>query len=272
MAIGGGMVAALWAPLMAQLTGYRLIAFDPPGHGLSDPVPYATASLRRTAVALLDGILDGAGVDRAPIVAHSMGGLWSTWFALDRSHRVTSISYVACPALVLGTSAPLPLRLATVRPLHRLFDRLDPPSAHQVERFGKMAGERLGELPEVRDMFLAAERLPGAGTRFIQLVRAAVRLRGARPEVALTTDDLSAVRQPVQFVWGAQDPFGSPAVGRRAVEIMRGAPLHVVDTGHGPWFTRPAEVGALVASFLEGHGSTRDGLSTLDRRTRTETS
>ena len=37
---GGGSFAGPWAPLMAQLVGYRLIAIDRPGHGLSDPFVY----------------------------------------------------------------------------------------------------------------------------------------------------------------------------------------------------------------------------------------
>jgi len=251
MAIGGGMVAGLWAPLMAQLTGHTTIAFDPPGHGLSDAHPYSTRTLRSTAVGLVDGLLDEFGVGRAPIVAQSMGGLWSTWYALDRPARVSAISYLGCPALLLGTSAPLPLRLGTIRPLHLLVDRFMAPSTRQVERLGRMAGEPLDELPELRDLFLAYERLPGSAAELLDLHRAAIRVRGARPEVALRADLLRAVRQPAQFVWGTRDPFGPPDVGRRAADLMPDAEFHLVDTGHGPWFTRPADVGALVSNFLD---------------------
>jgi 2-hydroxy-6-oxonona-2,4-dienedioate hydrolase len=253
MAIGGGMVAALWAPLMAELDGCTIIAFDPPGHGSSDGVAYSTRTLRTTALALFDGVLDGFDIDRAPIVAQSMGGLWSTWYALDRPARVSAISYVGCPALLLGTSAPLPLRLATIRPVHRLLERVQPPSTRQVEQLGRMAGEPLDELPELRDLFLAYERLPSAGTELFELHRAAVRIRGARPEVALGADELRRVRQPVQFVWGTHDPFGPPEIGRRAADLMPDAELHVVDAGHGPWFTRSGEVGTLVSTFLSRH-------------------
>jgi pimeloyl-ACP methyl ester carboxylesterase len=253
MAIGGGMVAALWAPLIAQLTGRTAIAFDPPGHGLSDAHPYSTRTLRSTAVGFIDALLDEFSVERAPIVAQSMGGLWSTWYALDRPTRVSAISYIGCPALILGTSAPLPLRLGTVRPLHHLLDRVMPPSTRQVERLGRMAGEPLAELPELRDLFLAYERLPGTSAELLGLHRAAIRVRGARPEVALRADELRAVRQPAQFVWGSHDPFGSPDVGRRATDLMPDAEFHMVDAGHGPWFTRPDDVGALVSTFLDRH-------------------
>jgi hypothetical protein len=32
---------------------------------------------------------------------------------------------------------------------------------------------------------------------------------------------------------------------------MPDAEFHLVDTGHGPWFTRPVDVGALVSNFLD---------------------
>ena len=38
MVIGGGMVTALWAPLMAQLGGRTLYAVELPGHGLTGSV------------------------------------------------------------------------------------------------------------------------------------------------------------------------------------------------------------------------------------------
>ena len=68
--------------------------------------------------------------------------------------------------------------------------------------------------------------------------------------------------QPVQFVWGEHDPFGSADVGRRAVELMADAELHVVDTGHGPWFTRPAEVGELVSTFVARRSKAQPSLTT----------
>lgn len=270
LAIGGGMVAALWAPLIAQLRGVTTVAFDPPGHGLSGSVPYSTGTLRANAVELIDGILQAFAIRRTPIVAQSMGGLWSTWFALDRPDRVTAVSYLGCPALMLGTSAPLPLRLGTLRPLHRLIDRIQPPSRRQVELLGRMAGEPLDQLPELRDVFLAYERLPTASAELFDLHRSAIRVRGARPEVALTADQLRDVAQPVQFVWGEHDPFGSPDVGRRAAQLVSDAEFHRVDTGHAPWFTRPVEVGELVGAFLTRHTDAERTHHTV-RTTRKET-
>jgi pimeloyl-ACP methyl ester carboxylesterase len=111
MVIGGGMVGALWAPLMERLDGLTMYAVDPPGAGLSDPAGYRRGSLRSVATGFLEGVLDALELRAAPFVGSSMGGLWSTWLALDLPGRVEAISYIGCPALLLGTSAPLPMRL-----------------------------------------------------------------------------------------------------------------------------------------------------------------
>jgi pimeloyl-ACP methyl ester carboxylesterase len=250
LVIGGGMVAAMWAPLLPRLDGFTVYAVDPPGAGLSDPAGWRRGELRTTSVRFLDSLLDGLELDRAIFVGHSMGGLWSTWLALDRPDRAAALACVGCPALVLGTSAPLPMRLSTITPLHRLVTRLDPPSLKQVDRMARLAGEDLRDLPELRELFVAAGRLPHAAHHMHQLLRAAIRVRGARPDVALDADDLRRLRQPLQVIWGEHDPFGPSAVGRQMVRLVSDGEFHLVPGGHGPWFSHADEMGPLLTRFL----------------------
>lgn len=254
MVIGGGMVAGLWAPLMAQLRGFTLYAVDPPGHGLTAPMEYRTETIRSRASQFLAQMLDGLELQSAPFVSQSMGGLWTTWLALDRTERVASISYVACPAMLLGTSAPTMLRISTIRFIRRLLQTFDPPSAAQVRRMTRRAGEDLTDLPELSDLFLAHERMPGMASSLLDLHRAVVRVRGSRPAVRLTESHMSAVTQPVQMIWGEHDPFGPPSVGRRVTEITSRAQLHVVPGGHGPWFHHSEIVGPLIDGFTRLNG------------------
>ena len=253
MVIGGGIPAGTWASLMAELDGYTLFAVDLPGQGPSDRVSYSTGTMRRSAVSFLDEVLDALGLERVPVVGQSAGGTWSTWLALDRPERVSAITYIACPATLLGTSAPFPLRLGTIPWVNWLIGRLDPPSERQVERLGKMAGEDLGGKPELRDLILEYERLPGSSQSLLEMHRSLVRVRGAQPEIRVTAAQLTRLGQPVQFIWGEDDPFGPPEVGQQAVEIMTDAELHVVPGGHAPWFGDPRGVGTLVDRFLAKH-------------------
>ena len=256
MVIGGGLPAAMWAPLMAELDGFRLYAVDLPGLGLTDTATYSSATLRSFSVDFLDQVLAGLGLDRPVFIGQSIGGQWSTWMALDRPHQVSALVLVSCPAAMLGTAAPLPLRLLTVPGLGRVMTRLLPPSPTQVDHLARAAGEDFTDHPELRGLLLAAQRLPTWSSELIGIVRSVVSLRGARPQVVLTPDELARITQPVQLVWGEDDTFGAPAVGERAAELIPDSELHVVPGGHGPWFRYAEHIGARLIPFVRKHAVT----------------
>jgi len=141
MVIGGGIPAVFWAPLMAELSGHTLYAIELPGNGLTDSVRYHRTTFRRTAVAFLADVLDALEIGPGPLVTHSMGSLWTTWFAWDRPGRVTSQVMVACPALFLDTCAILPMRLASVPGLGTLLMSRQNPSPKAAEQMMRMVGE-----------------------------------------------------------------------------------------------------------------------------------
>lgn len=249
---GIGIPAAMWAPLMAQLPGFTLYAVDLPGFGLTDSVRDLTHQYRANAVRFLCETLDGLGLDRVAFVANSLGSRWVIWLALDRSERVSTMVHVGCPATALGTSAPLPMRLMSVPPLAHLLMKLQPPSPKQVEQLSRMVHQHPLE-PELADLLLATERLPHFEQTFLATLNTMVRLRGARPEMALMTDELTRISQPTQIFWGDDDPMGSTAVAHRVAEAIPHAELHIVEGGHAPWLTQAGKIGALATAFLGKH-------------------
>jgi pimeloyl-ACP methyl ester carboxylesterase len=91
---GWGVTAYLWRhnilPLAAA--GYRVLACDLPGHGLSDaPGEAGSYSLPRFSRTLLE-LLDALGVARARVAAQSMGGKIAVRAALDAPERITHLS------------------------------------------------------------------------------------------------------------------------------------------------------------------------------------
>jgi pimeloyl-ACP methyl ester carboxylesterase len=248
--------AAIWASLIGRLDGFTRYAVDRPCFGLSGCAIHSTATIRGLAVDFLSQVFDALGLDRPAVIGNSIGSLWSTWLALDRPERVASLIHVGCPAFWLGTSAPLPLRLLSVPPIGRALMAASPPSARQVEAFGRRsAGEVLSQAPELRDLLVAAQHLPGAQQATLSLLHTVVRLRGARPEVALTADALAAISQPVLLVWGARDAFGGPDVAAEAARVIPDVTLHLVpDAGHVPWVGHASEVTAAIVPFLHRHG------------------
>jgi len=105
---GGGCFAAIWAPLLVRLSRRPLFAVDRPGFGLTDPIDQRPGTLRRNAVAFLEGLLDALQIERGVLVANSMGSLWTFWLALDRPSRVERVVHIGCPAMLLDTGAPFP--------------------------------------------------------------------------------------------------------------------------------------------------------------------
>ncbi|MFI8823439.1 alpha/beta fold hydrolase [Streptomyces sp. NPDC053431] len=80
--------STIWDPVLPALGGrHRLIRYDARGYGRSPaPVtPYRPA-------ADLAGVLDHFGLDRAVVVASSMGGAASISFTLDQPERVAGLA------------------------------------------------------------------------------------------------------------------------------------------------------------------------------------
>lgn len=251
MVIGGAIPAAFWAPLMARLPGRTLYAVELPGFGLTDPVPYEPTTLRRRAVDHLAGVLDALSLGPGQFLTQSMGSQWTTWLAADHPGTVTAQVMVGCPAFFLDTSAVLPFRLASVPGLGRLLMSLQKPTAASTERTMRMVGEDPAGLAELRDVLLAAARLPTYAPSLLALMRASMRWTRPRPAVVTTADRLRSTRHPVRLVWGQRDPFGPVDAARRIAACIPDADLHVVPGGHAPWFHNADLVARLTREFME---------------------
>jgi len=253
MVIGGTVPAVMWAPLMAHLEGYTLYAVDLPGFGLTDAVAYRTDTMRSVVVDFLAQVLDGLDLDRTCFVTSSQGSLWTTWLSFAQPDRVAADVQIGCPAHILGTAAPMPMRLMSIPQVGRLMLRMQKPSTESVERIGRTVGEDLATIPDIRDALLACQRLPGFGPSLLGLLNAVMHVGRTRPEITLGGDQLARVGHPVQMLWGQNDPFGSPAIARRAAAIIPNAELHILPGGHAPWLHHANQVAQLALPFLREH-------------------
>lgn len=253
---GIGTPAAMWAPLMAELRGFALHAIDLPGYGLTDTTDAVADDIRQTATMFLEQVLGGLGLGGSLFVANSLGSRWAMWLAADRPHSVRAMVHIGCPALALGTSAPLPMRILSVPRLARILMRIRPPSPQQIERLSKMVHEH-PLVPEVADLLLETERLPGFERTFLATLSRFLRLRGAQPDMALTQERLPETEQPTLFIWGSDDPFGSVEVAGRTAAAVDNSQLHIVAGGHAPWLNEAAGIASLVTPFLDRYGSDR---------------
>lgn len=251
--IGGGAPGAMWAPLLAELAGYRRIVVDRPGFGLTENVPHRRQNLHVVAHRFLADVLDACGLDAVGVVANSMGAWWSTHLALAEPDRVSAMVHVGCPALLLDTSAPLPMRLMGVRGLGRLILRAQGASDDVSRRTYRMMGDPVDDSPSgvaMTGLMTATSELPDFVDAWAELLHACIRLRGPRPGMSITPSMLRRLEMPLLYVWGERDPFGSQEVGRRAASIAPRGRFVPVDGGHVPWVSDAEAVAAPILDFL----------------------
>lgn len=82
--------AASWEPVAPQLAGFRLLAWDAPGYGDSQPLAEAEPSAAEYA-ARLDAWLDALGIERCVLVGHSLGSMMASAYAARRPERLAGV-------------------------------------------------------------------------------------------------------------------------------------------------------------------------------------
>jgi pimeloyl-ACP methyl ester carboxylesterase len=150
--------AAIWAPLFTELRGFRLLAVDLPGHGLSDPVAFRRGQVREHARRLIEDILDALGLDEVPVIGHSLGGMFALWHAASGSGRICQVVAIGEPAVALpGVRVRMPLSLLTVRGLGVAV--LRSPSPRRLYRALLAQGQGSAEVAAAPDSLIEALRL-----------------------------------------------------------------------------------------------------------------
>jgi pimeloyl-ACP methyl ester carboxylesterase len=217
--------------------GYRLIAYDARGHGISEPAPsYEYSDL----VGDLDAVLARLDLERAVLVGSSMGATTAMAFALEHPDRV--------PALVQIT----PAYVGDARAGQEDWERM----AAELER---------GDL----DAFARVAQPDGVPERWREVAREAVRQRMERHEHPKAV--AQALREvPHSIAWRGLEPLKSLdlpvlVVGSRdeadpthplavAEEYARRLPraeLAVEDQGQSPLAWQGARLSTAIGDFLE---------------------
>lgn len=238
--------ALTWEPVAMRMQNrYRVILPDLRGFGHSEP-PVEDYYLDGQARAVKD-LLDALGVEAFSLVTHDFGGP----VGLTAMRRFPDLGV---QGLVLSdtnvftdTHVPLPLRLAKVPLLGRLF-------------FGAAVGNRFG----LRLLYRAAVRQRGTATwqrfqRHLTPSGMAMTRRIFQRSLADlegnyrgTERMLPEVGVPTLVLWGDADPFFSADVAERTRAAIPGADLVVYErTGHFVPEERPAEVTSDVLEFLQ---------------------
>ena len=246
---GVSLAAAIWAPLLQELKGYRARLVELPGHGLSDPVTYRVGSVREHSIQLLDDLFDSLSLDTPSVVGHSLGGMFALWHAAERPGKIAALVAIGDPGAALpGVTVKMPLSILTVPGLGRAV--LASPTPRSTYR--KMLGQgtspaAVRSMPDgLVDILRHGCRRKGNPKTVASLMHAIDEFRRPRPETVMSDSELARIRVPTLFYWGRDDPVLSPERARASVAKIPGALLHEVAGGHAPWFENPADCARLI--------------------------
>ena len=242
--VHGGLADAFqWGNILSPLARrYRVLAVDRPGHGLADAFDYRGVDLLAHGRRFLGEVLDAEGLPSVPIVANSMGGLWSIAFALEHPKRVPRLILVGLPAGI-KRALPIQLRLAAV-PLLKTVVRalMRRPTRESTRSFLKQIlvahPERLDD--DLLDAVVASQirNTPS----WFTLIDRAIDSGGLKPELILG-DRWRDLTVPTIFVWGERDAFGGPEEAEAvAATNPRFTVVRIPDAGHAPWLDDPERV------------------------------
>jgi pimeloyl-ACP methyl ester carboxylesterase len=254
---GVSLAAAAWAPLLRGLAGYRIHLVELPGHGLSGPVAYRVGAVREHTLILVDDLFDALELERVPVIAHSLGGMFALWHAAARSGRIAALVAMGSPAVALpGSVVRMPLSAMTVPGLGRAL--LRNPSSRRVYRYllglgiGRDAASCASD--DLLDVLRFAARRPGNARTVESLMHAINHARRPRPESVMSDDELHRIATPTMFCWGERDVFLDARAGRRCAASVPGAAFHQVRGGHAPWFEDPGTCSRLAVDHLSAAG------------------
>jgi pyruvate dehydrogenase E2 component (dihydrolipoamide acetyltransferase) len=221
------------AMLIARARG--MIGIDLPGHGRSDDVPEARASLRHHAEAVVR-TLDHLGVERAVICGNSMGGGVALRLAASWPDRVAGIVLVASVGRDLHSGGAL-----------AWADGDNPliPRAEQVDEFMKLALERPPPVGRAVIRYVVDQRVRRADA-LRRLFRGFVHAG----DDAGVPSDLARIACPALVIHGEQDRIIDKrtsedlalALPRAEFVVMRGV-------GHAPQLEAPRATSRLVERF-----------------------
>ncbi len=229
---GWGCSAYAWRYLTGPLAdaGWRAIAIDLRGHGLSDRPSDPAKYTREAMIDHLAATLDVLGVGRAPFVAHSMGGALAMGLALRTPDRVERLALFGPVGFGLVDRAAwsqlLPPSL-TGALLPSRIPRWAVKFALQHSR-----GERgMSDEQEVDEYW--------APTQFPEFLNAMRLLLHGFSWTPWTPTDLASVSQPLLLMFGDKDPVVRPQ--RVVPTLARCLPTATLHVAHGAGHVVPEE-------------------------------
>jgi pimeloyl-ACP methyl ester carboxylesterase len=251
---GGLYPGAVVASLFRDLPGYRCIAVDRPGCGLSSTIDWRGRNYGQVVTEVMGALVDALGLERTHVVGHSIGAVWALRLAVGHASRVRRIGILGAAPVLPEMEPPSFLR-TLASPIGAIITRLPQPK-RMVRSILRQDGHGpsldAGLIPdELFDWHMALMRDTNTMRNERAMIRDAVIGRGGwRPGLTLEAPHLAAIEHPTLYVIGTNDPEGSVDFARHVVTRLPNAALQVIGRGHVPWFDDAPAVGNAFREFL----------------------
>lgn len=259
---GASNAGTSWMSLIAALPGFRCIALDRPGCGLSEPIVGGPLrdidAIESYADSLVSDVLDALELPSAHLLATSYGGYFAFRGAAAHPDRVDRIVEFSWPMGAPMSKVALTMRLAGLPGAQAMMTRfpVTPGMAKTLLRqIGlKRAIERGRFDNHMVDWFVSLLRETDTMINDIHSSPKVVTpIRGINQRMLLSTDLLARVTMPVLFLWGDEDPNGGESVARAFAPRFPNAQLEVIPkAGHAPWIDDVQLCADRTRTFLSG--------------------
>jgi pimeloyl-ACP methyl ester carboxylesterase len=229
------------APLL-QAAGYRVYALDLKGSGWSDK-PAASEYDLFTLRDEIDQWLETMGLRTVIFVGNSLGGSLALLLALENPDRINRLVLIDAAAYL--KKIPWIFRLARL-PFSKELSKI----VFQrwlIKRAMKQAFCHRDRVSDERiDAYFERLKSPGCLEAQIALVRSLdFRILNRYDQ------RLSAIDIPTLLIWGEEDPWVKPSVGRRLARDLPHSTLRIIPhCGHAPQEELPEETAGLIIDWL----------------------
>ena len=252
--VHGTVGPGAWASLLSELRGYRAIVLERPGWGLSSAIDFTGQQYGTLVAELLRGALDALGLERADVVAGSIGNVWALRLAARYPSRVGRVVLMGGGPIVSEVEVPGIIRLLA-SPAGALIARASGKPARVrsiLRQSGHGASLDAGRIPdEFIDWRATVGRQTDSMRHEREMVRAIVTGTTWRPGLTFDDAELAAICHPTLHVYGTADSVGSVETWKRVAGALPHGALSVVEgAGHMPWFDHPTRVAEEVDRFL----------------------
>lgn len=227
---GGDFLGSCWDLMLPHLQN-RALAADLPGRG-GHPGDLTTMTTRVWADSVVSD-MDSAGIDKAVIVGHSLGGVTLNALALHHHERIASLVFVACPFPEEGGCCAQACTPDICQGMKAAWDTgvrelPRPERAQAIQMFGNDMSAALIER-------MCADMVPESLGVFMEPLQLAGLRRGI----------------PTLYVKLLRDRASPPDIQDRAIANIKPDEVRRLDSGHMAMYSQPENLAGILDAWIE---------------------